>query len=156
MLYHVTKMSEVGLKTLFRHASYSLGFLTKHIKPIFNVFIIYLLVKPINLKALYHNSSYKYTLPPITCRSQWPSGQGRRSVAARLLILWVRTPLGAWTSVSCECCVLSGRGPCDELTIRPEDSYRLWCVVVCDLETTWMRRPWPTGGGLLRQKQTNP
>jgi len=29
-----------------------------------------------------------------------------------------------------------------------------WCVVVCDLETSWMRRPWPTGG-LLRQKQTN-
>ena len=20
--------------------------------------------------------------------------------------------------------------------------YRLWCVVVCDLETSWMRRPW--------------
>jgi len=30
--------------------------------------------------------------------------------------------------------VLSGRGLCDELITRPEDSYRLWCVVVCDLE----------------------
>jgi len=39
-------------------------------------------------------------------------------------------------SVCCECCVLSGRGICDELIIRPEESYRLWCVVVCDLETT--------------------
>ena len=29
---------------------------------------------------------------------------------------------------------------------RPEESYRLWCVVVCDLEILWMRRPWPTGG----------
>jgi len=29
---------------------------------------------------------------------------------------------------------------------------RLWCVVVCDLETSWTRRPWPTGG-LLRQKK---
>jgi hypothetical protein len=42
-------------------------------------------------------------------------------------------------------CVLSGRGLCDELITRPEESYRLWCVVVCDLETSWMRRPWPTG-----------
>ena len=30
--------------------------------------------------------------------------------------------------------VLWGRGLCDELITRPEDSYRLWCVVVCDLE----------------------
>jgi hypothetical protein len=32
--------------------------------------------------------------------------------------------------------VLSGRGLCDELIARPEESYRLWCVVVCDLETS--------------------
>jgi len=32
--------------------------------------------------------------------------------------------------------VLSGRGLCDELITRPEESYRLWCVVVCDLEKT--------------------
>jgi len=38
-------------------------------------------------------------------------------------------------SVCCECCVLSGRGLCDELITHPEESYRLWCVV-CDLETT--------------------
>jgi len=38
--------------------------------------------------------------------------------------------------VCCECCVLSGRGLCDELITRPEESYRLWCVVVCDLETS--------------------
>jgi len=30
--------------------------------------------------------------------------------------------------------VLSGRGLCDELITRPEESHRLWCVVVCDLE----------------------
>jgi len=36
--------------------------------------------------------------------------------------------------VCVECCVLSCRGLCDELITRPEDSYRLWCVVVCDLE----------------------
>jgi hypothetical protein len=49
---------------------------------------------------------------------------------------------------------LSGRGLCDELITRPEESYRLWCVV-CDLETSWMRRPWPTGGLLRQNKQTN-
>ena len=35
--------------------------------------------------------------------------------------------------------LLSGRGLCDELATRPEESYRLWCVVVCDLETSSMR-----------------
>jgi len=48
--------------------------------------------------------------------------------------------------------VLSGRGLCDELITRPEESYRLWCVVVCDLETSWMRRSW-AHWGLLRQKK---
>ena len=33
--------------------------------------------------------------------------------------------------VCCECCMLLGIGLCDELTTRPEESYRLWCVVVC-------------------------
>ena len=65
-------------------------------------------------------------------------------------------------SVCCECCVLSGRGLCDGLITRPEESYgclsvvsavccqvkvsatglitrleesyRLWCVSECDLE----------------------
>ena len=36
--------------------------------------------------------------------------------------------------VCCECRVLSGRDLCDELITRPEEFYRLWCVVVCDLE----------------------
>jgi hypothetical protein len=38
-------------------------------------------------------------------------------------------------SVSVKCCVLSGRGFCDELIPRAEESYRLWCVTVSDLET---------------------
>jgi hypothetical protein len=51
--------------------------------------------------------------------------------------------------VCCECCVLSGRGLCDELITRPEESYRR----VCDLETSWIRRP--LGGCCARNKQTN-
>jgi len=48
--------------------------------------------------------------------------------------------------VWCVCCVLSGRGLCDELITRPEESYRVWCVIVCDLETSRMRSPWPLLG----------
>jgi len=36
--------------------------------------------------------------------------------------------------------VLSGRGLCDGLITRPEESYRLWRVVVCDQETSYARR----------------
>jgi hypothetical protein len=89
-----------------------------------------------------------------TWRSQWSRGLRRRSAAACLMRLWVRIPPGAWTSVWYDCCVSSGRGLCDELFNRPEEFYRLRCVVECDLETSRMRRPWPTGG-LSPQKQTN-
>ena len=80
------------------------------------------------------------------CRSQWPRGLRRRSAAGRLLRFWVRIPPGAWIFVCCEYCVLSGRGLCDGLITHPEESYCLWCVVVYDLETSWMRRPWPALG----------
>ena len=61
--------------------------------------------------------------------------------SARLLRSWVLIPPGAWIFVCCECRVLSGRGLCDELITRPEESYRLCCVVVCDLETSSMGAP---------------
>ena len=78
------------------------------------------------------NRNFGYLM--TTSRSQWPRGLRRRSTAARLLGLWVRIPPGAWMFVCCECFVLSGRCLCDEPITRPEESYRLWCVVVCDLE----------------------
>jgi len=37
---------------------------------------------------------------------------------------------------------LSGRGLCDELIARPEESYRLCCVVVCDIETSRVGAPY--------------
>jgi len=52
----------------------------------------------------------------------------------------------AWLSVCCKCCVESGRGVCDELITRPDKSYCLWCVVVCQLETSRMKKPWPALG----------
>ena len=63
-------------------------------------------------------------------------------VAARLLRSWVRIPPGTWIFVCCECRVLSGRGLCDEPITRPEESYRLWCVVVCDLEISRICAPY--------------
>jgi hypothetical protein len=38
--------------------------------------------------------------------------------------------------------VLSGRDLCDELIARQEESYRLCCVVVCDLETSRIGAPY--------------
>jgi hypothetical protein len=42
--------------------------------------------------------------------------------------------------------VLSSRGLCDGLITRPEESYRLWRVVVCDQETWNSRRLKPATG----------
>ena len=81
---------------------------------------------------------FSYTIL-LHYRSQWPRGLRRRSAAARLLRSWVRIPPGAWMFV---CCVLSDRGLCDGLITRPEKSYPLWCVVVCDLETSRMGAPY--------------
>ena len=90
-------------------------------------------------------TAFMCDIMPSIAGPQWPRGLRRGSAAARLLRLWVRIPPGAWMFVCCKCCVLSGRGLCDGLITRPEESYRLWCVVVCDLEKSQI---W--GGHTLR------
>jgi hypothetical protein len=82
----------------------------------------------------------------VCCRSQWPNGLRRGS---KLLPCWdcwfeSRRGHGCLSVVSVVC--LSGRGLCDGLITRPEESYRLWCVLVCDLETSRMRRLKPASG----------
>jgi len=51
--------------------------------------------------------------------------------------------------------VLSGRGLFDELITCPEESYRLCCVVVCDLETSRMGAPYIYDVSRLRVKYKN-
>ena len=74
-----------------------------------------------------------------------PSGRACYSLGLRPLAWWdcgFRIPPRVWMSGCCECCVLSGRGLCDEMITRPEEFYWLWCVVVCDLETSRMVAPY--------------
>ena len=80
------------------------------------------------------------SMPPVGFEPTISAGE--RPAAARLLRSWVRIPPGAWIFFCCECRVLSGRGLCDELITRPEGSYRLCCVVVCDLETSRIGAPY--------------
>jgi len=51
-------------------------------------------------------------------------------------------------------CWLSGKGLCDELITRPEESYRLCCIVVCDLETSRMVAPYIYDISRLRVNNT--
>ena len=54
-------------------------------------------------------------------------------------------------SVCCECCVLSGRGLCDGLITRPEESYgclSVLSVVCCQVEVS------ATGRSLVQRNPT--
>jgi hypothetical protein len=53
-------------------------------------------------------------------------------------------------SVYCECCVLSGRGLCDELITRPEESYQV--CGVCFIECTQVQQQ-PSTLTTIRQKR---
>jgi hypothetical protein len=89
------------------------------------------------------------------CNREVLRGLRRGSAADRFLGLWVRIPMGhGCLSVVSGVC-LSGRGLCDGLITRPEESYRLWCVLVCDLETLRMRQPWSVLGCCHRGKKCN-
>jgi hypothetical protein len=73
-------------------------------------------------------------------KKDFNSTNGSKGKTQELIQKNIYIPPGAWMSVCCECCVLSGRGICDELVPRPEESYRVWCVSnVCDHETSMKR-----------------
>jgi hypothetical protein len=53
------------------------------------------------------------------------------SATAHLLAYRVWIPPGARMSISCEWCVLLGRGLCDGQIPPPEESYWQWCIRLC-------------------------
>ena len=73
-------------------------------------------------------------------RSQWPRGLRRRSGAARLLILWVRTPPrghGCLSVLSVVCCQVEVSGTSWSFVQRnPTDCGASLCVI---WKTSWMR-----------------
>jgi hypothetical protein len=73
------------------------------------------------------NKEDNRSITRILSRSQWPRGLRRESAAARSLGLRVRISAGAGMSLSCGCCVLSGRGHCVGLITCQEESYQV-CV----------------------------
>ena len=158
-LLHIREFSTVNLYTDMVSISYSflLGTCRDHIPYLVTTFLstrsqirFKESLKSLMLNNLSHALDHKIKRKEIEisfftyffscifscCRSQWPRGLRLRSTASPLLRSWVRIPPGVWMSVCWECCVLSGRGLCDELITHPEESNRLSCVVVCDLETT--------------------
>jgi hypothetical protein len=90
----------------------------------------------------------------FSCRSPCQRGLRRGSAAARLLRMWVRNPRRTWMSAVVSADWFVGRGRWEKLITRLEESYRMWCVV-CVLETSWMKRPWPTGGFRTINRQTH-
>ena len=55
-------------------------------------------------------------------------------------------------SVSCECCVSSGRGLCDGPIPRPEEFYRMWRVSLSVVEELQQLGGLGPSGGLLRHE----
>jgi hypothetical protein len=93
---------------------------------------------------------------PTTIWRRYESLRGLRRIfaAARLLdcmFEWNREH-GYFSWVLC---VLSGRGPCDELITHPEEYYRVWCVVMCHLNASWIRWPWTKGDRAAVVLKTN-
>jgi len=97
----------------------------------------------VRLKKICHSTVYILSKTPthyilkmyavISSETWYMRGLRLGSAAARLLELRVRILPGAWMSVCCEYCVLSGRGLCDGPITRPEKSYRECWVCECAL-----------------------
>jgi hypothetical protein len=51
--------------------------------------------------------------------------------------------------VSVVCCQVDRRIP------LPQKCYQLWCIIVCDLETSETRRPWPELGCCTKENTKN-
>ena len=91
----------------------------------------------------------------LSCRFQWPRRLRRKSVAARFWDCGFKSHRGNryLFVVTVVCCQEKVSATNWSLVQRsPTDCGVL--LYVCDLETSWMTRTWPSGGCQL-QKQTN-
>ena len=61
------------------------------------------------------------------------AAQSKAWVCGRTLSGTVGSNLARGMDVYRKCCILSSGGLCDELIASTEESYRVWCVIVCDL-----------------------
>ena len=77
-------------------------------------------------------------LKSCVCQSRLTHGLKRGSAGSN--------PPESRKFVSDECCVLSGRGLCDELGSLVQRSPTECGVSECDREVLTMRRPWPSEG----------
>jgi len=107
------------------------------------------------IQQMSYLQQHKFYVPlKVACRSKWPCVLRCRSEAARLLEIVGSNPTGVmdvallWRVL----CFQIERCLCDELITCPEESYRMWYVIVCEPETSRMRRPWPTGGCCAKKK----
>jgi hypothetical protein len=117
----------------------------------------------IQILFLEKHNKHVYSTKPLEVGSwQWnvqrtvnrdvPSRRTVESVGLRSLACWdcgFESHRGHEYLSVVEYYVLSGRGLCNELITCPEKSYRIWRVI-CDLETSWMRGPWPNEGALAQ------
>jgi len=111
-------------------------------------------VHPLVSWWMFYVKDIKVFRTPYVCNAG-PNGRAVHGVGPRLLACWdcgfeSHRRHGYVSVVSVVCCQ---RSLCDEMIGRPEESYRLWCVVMCDLGTSWNRRPWPSGGCCLPPPQ---
>jgi hypothetical protein len=63
-----------------------------------------------------------------------------------------RIPLRAWIFFYCVCCVLSGRGMCDELVTRPRG---VLTTVACRVTRSQKKRAEPLGDACLKNQHSN-
>ena len=107
-----------------------------------------------NLLVLKLQLRRDFVILTFQCRSQWPRGLRRRSVAARLLKLWVRTPPGhgCLSVVIVVCCQIQNSATSWSLIQRsPTDCSVRRCVWSRNLVNEEALSH--VGGGLLRQKK---
>lgn len=82
------------------------------------------------------SENFKCLCSPISSkhRTLWPYVLRHRSAAASLQVLRVRIPLTAWMFV--------GKSLCNELITYSAVSYSVGvCLILCNLETSTVRRP---------------